>query len=116
MTRILRYTLLLLIIAGLHGCASRKKNTATTRAYHSFTARYNTYYNGILAFKQGASAQIKGHKDNYLEQLPLLIESDKQTQKNGTSNYDKAIENCRKNNGNSIPRKSLTHSCGGHGS
>lgn len=96
MTRILRYTLLLLIIAGLHGCASRKKNTATTRAYHSFTARYNTYYNGILAFKQGASAQIKGHKDNYLEQLPLLIESDKQTQKNGTSNYDKAIEKSQK--------------------
>ena len=64
--------------------------------YHAFTARYNTYYNGKLAFDQGLKAQKTGHKDNYLEQLPLLIVSDKNTQKSGASNYDKAIEKSQK--------------------
>ena len=96
MSRFLRYILLILVVVGLHGCASRKKNSATTRAYHSFTARYNTYYNGSVAFRQGNVSQVNGHKDNYLEQLPLLIVSDKQTQKNGASNYDKAIEKAQK--------------------
>ena len=95
-SRFLRYILLILVVVGLHGCASRKKNSATTRAYHSFTARYNTYYNGSVAFRQGNVSQVNGHKDNYLEQLPLLIVSDKQTQKNGASNYDKAIEKAQK--------------------
>ena len=32
---------------------STKKNTAGTRFWHSFTARYNTYYNGNEAYKEG---------------------------------------------------------------
>ena len=51
--------------------------------YHAFTARFNTYYNGNNAYEQGLKAQKTGHKDNYLEQLPLFIISDKNTVKNG---------------------------------
>ena len=64
--------------------------------YHALTARYNTYYNGNVAYNQALKAQKTGHKDNYLEQLPLFIVSDKNTQKTGASNYDKAIEKSQK--------------------
>ena len=64
--------------------------------YHAFTARYNTYYNGNQAYNQALKAQKTSHKDNYLEQLPLLIVSDKNTQKTGASNYDRAIEKSQK--------------------
>ncbi|MBQ8270016.1 MAG: tetratricopeptide repeat protein [Bacteroidaceae bacterium] len=77
-------------------CASRKKNTAVTRMYHAFSARYNTFYNGNVAFKDGNLAQIKGHKDNYLELLPMLINSNKNTNAIGVANYDRAIEKSQK--------------------
>ena len=64
--------------------------------YHAFIARYNTYYNGNQAYNQALKAQKTGHKDNYLEQIPLLIISDKNTQKAGASNYDRAIEKSQK--------------------
>ena len=96
MRKVLHYIIAILVITGLIGCASKRRNNATTRMYHSFTARYNTYYNGNVAYKQALKAQSTGHKDNYLEQLPLLIISDKNTQKSGASNYDRAIEKAQK--------------------
>ena len=88
--------LLVLSVIGVCSCASRKKNTAQTRMYHSFFARYNTYYNGDVAFKKAQKAQKAGHKDNYLQLLPLMIVSDKSTQKIGAGDYNKAIEKSQK--------------------
>lgn len=96
MRRNIYYILAFLAILCLSACSSKRKNNATTRAYHAFTARYNTYYNGNVAYKQALKAQAQGHKDNYLEQLPLLIISDEATQKSGASNYDRAIEKAQK--------------------
>ena len=96
MRKVLYYIIAIVVIAGLGGCASKRKNNAATRMYHAFTARYNTYYNGNEAYKQALKAQSNGHKDNYLEELPLLIISDESTQKNGASNYDRAIEKSQK--------------------
>ena len=96
MRRLLYYITLIFITATICSCATKRKNNATTRLYHSFTARYNTYYNGHTAYKQGLKAQKTGHKDNYLEQLPLFIISDENTQKTGASNYDRAIEKSQK--------------------
>ncbi len=96
MKRSLLYISLLTLLLLFGGCSSRKKNNATTRAYHAITARYNTWYNGNVAYNQGVKSQIEGHKDNYLEQLPLLITSSKATQKIGTENYEKAIEKSQK--------------------
>lgn len=95
MTKKITHITVLFLIVSIFGCSSRK-NTATSRAYHAFTARYNTYYNGSVAYKQGLKAQSNGHSDNYLEQLPLLIISDKNTKKLGTNNYDLAIEKAQK--------------------
>lgn len=96
MKRYILHTLIILSLAGVFGCASRKKNTSQTRMYHAFFTRYNTYYNGRVAFDKGRDAQIEGHKDNYLERLPLLIVSDDNTKGVGKSDYDKAIEKSQK--------------------
>lgn len=97
MKKILFLKIFLMILVLLAtGCASRKNNTARTRMYHAFFAKYNTYYNGSVAFEKGNTSQIKGHKDNYLEQLPLLITSSKATQGIGKGDYDKAIEKSQK--------------------
>lgn len=88
--------MLLLVVLGLQGCSSRKKNNATTRAYHAFFAKYNTFYNGSVAFNQGHKAQLAGHTDNYLELLPLLITSNENTQNIGSTNFDRAIEKAQK--------------------
>lgn len=95
MTKKIIHITALLVIVSLFGCSGRKNN-ASTRAYHAFTARYNTYYNGDLAYKQGIKAQSNGHKDNYLEQLPLLTISSKSTKRIGGNNYDRAIEKAQK--------------------
>lgn len=95
MTKKIIHITVLFAILFLPGCSGRKNN-ATTRAYHAFTARYNTYYNGDLAYKQGIKTQSDGHKDNYLEQLPLFIISNKNTRKLGGDNYDRAIEKAQK--------------------
>ena len=95
--RILGYIFLAVLVLTLTCCSSKKrKNTATTRAYHSFFARYNTFYNGDVAYKKGVKSQIESHKDNYLEQLPLFIVSNKNTQSTGSSDFDRAIEKSQK--------------------
>ena len=96
MRKTILHIITIVVAAALCSCASRSKNTAGARMYHAFTARFNTYYNGNNAYEQGLKAQKTGHKDNYLEQLPLFIISDKNTVKNGASNYDRAIEKSQK--------------------
>ena len=74
--------------------------------YHAFTARYNTFYNGKMAYDKAVKAQITGHKDNYLELLPLMVTSSKNTQKIESSSYDRAIEKSQKAiKGHSIKRR-----------
>ena len=88
--------LLLLALMLLCACSSRKNNTAKTRMYHSFFAKYNTFYNGDVSFKESKKMQINGHKDNYLEQLPLMVNSNASTNKIGTPGFDRAIEKSQK--------------------
>ena len=94
--KIVLYTFLLIAVSVFCGCSSRKNNTAATRMYHAFSARYNTYYNGKLAYDQAFKSQIQGHRDNYLEQLPLLIISSKETARQGGDKYDRAVEKAQK--------------------
>lgn len=75
---------------------STKKNTSGSRFWHSFTARYNTYYNGEVAFREGLLAQEQGHKDNYTEQLPLFPVSAENSRSLGKSNFETAITKCEK--------------------
>lgn len=75
---------------------STKKNTAGRRAWHAFTARYNTYYNGHEAYKEGCLAQETGNKDNYTELIPLFVVGNEGTRKMGSGNFETAITKCEK--------------------
>lgn len=87
--------LILLISLALSGC-STKKNTASTRWWHSFNARYNTYFNGNQAFIDGNLEKEKGNKDNYTEMIPLYMVGNKQSREIGKGQYDRAIEKSEK--------------------
>ena len=75
---------------------STQKNNSRTRFWHSFTAKYNTYYNGSEAFLEGTEEKEKGNKDNYTEQLPLYVVGNKQSQELGKGKFDRAIEKMEK--------------------
>ena len=79
----------------LSACAS-KQNTAKTRFFHAFHARYNIYYNGSQAFIQGSQEQETGHHDNFTEMLPLYPVSNKNTRTIGAGQFDRAIEKSEK--------------------
>ena len=83
------------LVLALSGC-STKKNTANTRWWHSFNARYNTYFNGNQAFIDGNLEKEKGNKDNYTEMIPLYMVGNKQSRDLGKGQYDRAIEKSEK--------------------
>ena len=92
------YTLgfiILLIAITLTGC-STQKNTAQSRWWQSFTAKYNTYYNGTLAYIDGSLEKEMTNKDNFTEQIPLYTVSNKNSREIGKGNFERAIEKCEK--------------------
>lgn len=64
------------------GC-STKKNRWTNRQYHMLTTRYNIFFNGNEAFKEGVFNLEKAHMDKYDRLLPVY--------KFGTVEQSKAI-------------------------
>lgn len=85
--------LLVLLLAA--GC-STEKNTPQSRWWHSFTARYNTYYNGTVAYIDGSLEKENGHKDNFTEMIPLYTVGKPESRSLGEGNFDRAIEKCQK--------------------
>ena len=75
---------------------STKKNTATTRFWHAFTAKYNIYYNGTLAYIDASLEKENGNKDNFTELIPLYTVGNKASRELGKSNYDIAITKAEK--------------------
>ena len=75
---------------------STEKNTAQSRWWHSFNARYNTYYNGSLAYIDGSLEKETGNKDNFTEMLPLYTVGNRNSRDLGAANFDRAIEKCQK--------------------
>lgn len=84
-----------LVVALAAGC-STAKNNARTRWWQSFTARYNTYYNGSLAYIDGSLEKETGNKDNYTEIIPLYTVGNKDSKELGKSNFDRAILKAQK--------------------
>ena len=83
------------LLLGIASC-STQKNTAQSRWWHSFNARYNTYYNGTLAYIDGSLEKENGNKDNFTEMIPLYTVSNKASRELGKSNYERAITKCEK--------------------
>lgn len=92
----IRPILIVLIISiGLTGC-STQKNTAQSRWWHALNARYNTYYNGTLAYIDGSLEKEQNNQDNYTELLPLYTVGNKNSREIGKASYDRAIEKAEK--------------------
>ena len=86
----------MLVIALLLTACSTNKNTPQSRFWQSFTARYNTYFNGSQAFIEGSIEKENGNKDNYTEIIPLYTVGNKQSRDLGKSNFSRAIEKSEK--------------------
>ena len=86
----------LLTILLFTASCSTKKNTAQSRWWQSFNARYNTYFNGQQAFIDGNIEKENGNKDNYTELIPLYAVGNKQSRDLGKGNYSRAIEKSEK--------------------
>ena len=91
-----QYILFVAMITLLMTSCSTKKNTATTRFWHAFTAKYNTYYNGTLAYIDASIEKENANVDNYTEFLPLYTVGNKASREIGKSNYDLAITKAEK--------------------
>lgn len=88
-------TLFCVMVSILAAC-STQKNTGMSRWYHGFTARYNTYYNGSLAYIEGSLAKETGNKDNYTEFLPLYYVGNKSSREIGKSSFETAVTKSQK--------------------
>lgn len=84
-----------LAVVFLSAC-STKKNTAKSRFWHSFNARFNTYFNGSEAYKDGMEAKAEGNKDNYTEFIPFFFVGNESSKALGKSNFETAIAKCEK--------------------
>ncbi len=94
--RVLHIIVRTTVLLSVFTACSTKKNTSGSRFYHAMTARFNTYFNGSEAFKEGVLEQQKGHKDNYTALLPMFTARNKSTASIGKSNFQTAIEKCEK--------------------
>ena len=63
-------TVIALIVA-LSSCGGRK-NTATSRFYHSLNSRYNIYFNGKISFDEAYKSLNEGYRENYTEQIHMF--------------------------------------------
>ncbi|MFC2766830.1 MAG: hypothetical protein ACFN27_05710, partial [Prevotella sp.] len=75
---------------------STQKNTSGSRWWHSFNARYNTYYNGSQAYIDGSLEKETGNRDNFTELIPLYTVGNKESRELGKANFDRAIEKSAK--------------------
>ncbi len=86
---------LLLVLLVITSC-STKKNTAGTRWWHSFNARYNTYFNGSQAFIEGSLEKENGNHDDHTQLIPLYTVANKNSKTLGSGQFDRAIEKSEK--------------------
>lgn len=91
----IKFFLAALIVVMLAACSSHK-NTATSRAWQKFTAKYNTYFNGHQAYIDAEEEKEKGNKDNFTELIPFYSVANKNSRDLGKANYDRAIEKSEK--------------------
>ena len=102
-----RHISFLLLLASyllLLASCSNDKNTAQSRWWHSFNAKYNTYFNGSQAYIDASLEKENGHRDNFTEMIPLYPVSNKNSKEIGKGNFNKAIEKSQK----AIKRHSIT--------
>ena len=92
MKRGFHYIVALFAVLLLFSC-STKKNTGASRFYHSFTSRYNIYFNGKTSFDEALNAMQNGYKENYSEMIYMYpISASPKDKKETGGAFDRAIE------------------------
>ena len=86
---------LTLSLVALTSC-STKKNTWSTRAYHTTTTRFNVFFNAKTNYDKGISEMQKMQQDDYSKLLDMYPISNHDNGKAVTSNMDIVVEKCRK--------------------
>ena len=72
-----------MFVIALVSCGGRK-NTASSKFYHSLNSRYNIYFNGKTSFDEALKTLNDGYTENYTEQIHMfpvsgIYEKDKST-------------------------------------
>lgn len=96
MRKTLHIIISIAVIALMTAACSSHKNTAKSRFWQSFTAKYNTYFNGSQAYIDGSLEKEKSNKDNFTEQLPLYTVGNKESRTLGKGNFDRTVEKMEK--------------------
>jgi Membrane protein involved in colicin uptake len=80
-------------IVVLGSCGGRK-NTATSRFYHSLNSRYNIYFNGKTTFDDALKSLNNGYQENYTEQIFMFPVSGQFREEKSTTGgpFNRAIE------------------------
>ena len=89
-------SLLFLFGAFIMYSCSNNKNTGMTRAVQAFKARYNTYYNGHVAYLDGCLAQENGNKDNYTDIILFTLQEIRQLSASVKLILTELLRNARK--------------------
>ncbi|NKI31174.1 tetratricopeptide repeat protein [Croceivirga thetidis] len=83
----------------LMGC-SVKKDKFINRNWHALNTKYNTLYNGNLAFEEGRAELRNSYKDNFWELLPIerleVTDEVKLDSENNNPNFERAEEKATK--------------------
>lgn len=87
----------------LCGC-SVKRNNFFSRQYHQLTTRYNVYFNGNQALKDGEKTMERRHRDDYTKMLPVFVSNSRPTRPLCAADMDYALEKAAK----AIEKHSIT--------
>lgn len=101
MTKHLSIYTLIVAVALLSGC-STKKNTASTRAYHEMCTRYNVGFNAKNAYIEGQKIINDANKDDFTTLINLFPVTN--SGGGAASQMERTIEKCRK----AIKKHSIT--------
>ena len=89
----------LIVVATLLVACSTEKNTAQSRRWHSFLAKYNTYYNGSLAYIDASVEKENGSVlidlSNYFTAAPILENGVLQTSKADKAHHGLGVRSMR---------------------
>lgn len=84
--------LFIITIALLINACTTKKNTFVTRSYHNLTSRYNAYFNGNEAYKQGIKKINNNPQDNFSLLLNVFAMLNEDAHKQATSDMERTKE------------------------
>lgn len=79
----------------LAGC-SVEKNTGASRFYNSLISKYNIWFNGNEAYKEGVKKVQSSHRDDYSTLIPVFEYSSAESVMSATADMERAIQKASK--------------------